>query len=294
MIEEIVEAFLPFRQSLMDYAPIVPEKAVIDNSNHNHQTSSIDDSDRDTTFSPSPTSRHQTRSSSRVTRATKPRTNGSARPDEPSLPAGHIQCPICQAHIHQDKADHHVNRCLEGKSSPHPQANHGDGQDKSHYFDEPPPPSRSATPTNKAGTGPSMTRLPKMSYAAMTDAKLRKTMIDMGINSSGSRAQLQRRCTEFIAMWNSNLDSKRPKSKKELWNDLKAWDRVQAKPIVKITDEEIDSAHQSGKFDSNFQDLIAQAKESMRKRKAVQTEEAGEGKRDENQHVDKKQQTENV
>lgn len=113
-----------------------------------------------------------------------------------------------------------------------------------------------------------------MSYAAMNDAKLRKTMADLGISTLGSRTQLQRRCTEFITMWNSNLDSKVPRSKRELLSDMRAWDRVQAKPVIKVTNEEIDSAHETGQYDSEFGDLIAKARESLKKRKAAEAKES--------------------
>lgn len=276
MIEEIVEAYLPFRMSLMEYAP-AKNTSSSEPLDHKESISmdEVDDSDQNQASSSPLVTPHPIRST-RITRATSSQASSVSvtKDRDLKLPAGHIACPVCQAPVHQDKADHHVNRCLEGRSSPptlpNRQSTSSPGT-QSRYFSEKPldlPTTSKPKQSTRQQQAISLKRLPKMSYAAMSDAKLRKAMSDMGISSAGNRAQLQRRCTEFIAMWNANLDSKTPKSKRELVSEMKAWDRVQAKPVIKATSEEIESAHQNGKFDDNFSDLIAQARESMRKRKA--------------------------
>lgn len=304
MIEEIVEAFRSFRTSLMRFAAdreLVSQKGSTTPEAQVNENSIVECSDDDAIVPSHPVA--NTSRTSRVTRASTLRSS-QEHANPVGLQRGHIACPVCQRIIHQDKAETHVNRCLEGKATPPSSPVLPEGTSdgvQSHYFEDS---SRCRTPmmnrinatkTNGAqgsSTTSIMKRLPKMSYAAMSDAKLRKTMAEMGISTIGSRAQLQRRCTEFIAMWNSNLDSKNPKSKKDLLNDMKAWDRVQARPVTKITNEEIDNAHENGRYDDNFGDLILKARESLKKRKATEIEDASKGNGDVNEaerHHEKRQ-----
>lgn len=295
MIEEIVEAFLPFRESLMKYAPAPDDHSSASTEPGSEGIACVGTDQRtvldvckDEVASPSPVSQR-----ARVTRASRNRERASTQLHSPSPqteqdpPRGHISCPICQRHVHQDKADSHVNRCIEGKASPPPSPKTFQGAvrgSNSPYFSDPIAEgpsrdnrdssikSRSAQPT---GHGQEMKRLAKISYNVMNDAKLRKTMADLGISTTGNRTQLQRRCTEFIAMWNSNLDSSHPKTRKDLLHDMKAWDRIQARPINKITNDEIDYANQKGLYDDDFADLVSKARDSLKKRKAIDASEAG-------------------
>lgn len=267
MIEEIVEAFLPFRDSLMKYAPATDATDV-------PETAQDDDFAEQPNLEEPDLSARTTRSS-RVTRAVANRLNttttSESRSREPTTDL--VACPICARKIQREKADAHANRCIEGKASPPPSPSKngkGDLGGQSRYFVEESPgaesPNQTSTPS-KVQQPPTMHRMAKLTYSALTDVKLRQKMAELGISTAGPRQQLQRRCTEYIAIWNSNLDSKQPKSKRELLQDLRAWDRAQAKPVTKFSNDEIDEQTKDGKFDDNFNDLIQQAKESMKKKR---------------------------
>lgn len=76
-------------------------------------------------------------------------------------------------------------------------------------------------------------------------------------------------------IWNANCDSKRPKTKRELLQELDTWERTQgghastmslsANLGAQIRDKDFDGAGWSAKHNSSFNDLISQARKSQKK-----------------------------
>lgn len=289
MMEEVVEAYINFRANLVQFVETErsnPPRSGRKRSRKDSTASTSDIEDSEVGGIPEERSPKRTSArSARVTRSSAIRSQASQEEQILSdLLPGHVHCPVCQRAIHQDKIESHVNRCLEGKATPPPKSpaqatTPTTAGTKSIYFEgtKLQPGSSRTSIHARSATPPSLTRLAKVSYAAVSEPKLRKILADFGINTNGSRNQLERRCTEYITMWNSNLDSKAPRSKRELLADMRAWDKVQAKPVVKLSNEEIDNANEKGRYDSDFGDLIAKARESMKKRKAAEVEQSRPG-----------------
>ena len=70
-------------------------------------------------------------------------------------------------------------------------------------------------------------RLPKLTYSLLKDNALKKKFGELGIPSWGSRSLMIRRHTEWVNLWNANCDSSRPRSKRELLQELDIWERSQ-------------------------------------------------------------------
>lgn len=111
-------------------------------------------------------------------------------------------------------------------------------------------------------------RLPHLNYSILKEGVLRKKLRDMGIPDWGPKPLLQKRHTEWMNLWNSNCDSKVPKSKRELLRELDIWERTQggqapastagaANPIMR---KDFDVAAWSANHDDDFKRLIANAR----------------------------------
>lgn len=128
--------------------------------------------------------------------------------------------------------------------------------------------SRSGTPVKN------LERLPKLNYSLFKENALRKKLNELGIRSSGPKSIMERRHTEWVNLWNANCDSSRPRSKKELLQDLDNWERTQgtlapssAGPGSSLMRKDFDGAAWATSHNSDFQQLIADA----RRKKAVPT-----------------------
>lgn len=119
-------------------------------------------------------------------------------------------------------------------------------------------------------------RLPGLNYAMLKDQALRKKLMDLGINSYGSRQHMERRHKEWVTLWNANCDSAHPKTRDQLLQDLDVWERTvgtgtrslsmygqQQAPLVK--DKNFDGSAWATKHDDSFKDLIANARRSKQK-----------------------------
>lgn len=126
-----------------------------------------------------------------------------------------------------------------------------------------------------AASSASFERLPSTNYSILNDTKLRKKVSDLGIPSWGSRLLLEKRHREWVMIWNANCDSSRPKTKRELLQDLDTWERTQggqassttlsAHRTAQIKDKDFDGASWSAKHSDSFSDLIARARNSQKK-----------------------------
>lgn len=118
-------------------------------------------------------------------------------------------------------------------------------------------------------------RLPSTNYSILNETKLRKKLSDLGIPNWGPRLLMEKRHREWVMIWNANCDSALPKTKRQLLQDLDTWERTQggqastislaANLGAQIKDKEFDTAGWSAKHNSEFQDLIAQARKSVKR-----------------------------
>lgn len=118
-----------------------------------------------------------------------------------------------------------------------------------------------------------MKRLPQLNYSLLKDTALRKKLSELGIPNGGPKDLLIRRHTEWVNLVNANCDSSKPKTKRELIQELEAWDRTQGRQIVSncngagsassVMNKNFDGAAWASNHGNNFQVLIAQARRKV-------------------------------
>ena len=113
-----------------------------------------------------------------------------------------------------------------------------------------------------------MERLPQLSYGLLKDQALRKKLLDLGIPSHGPKLLLIKRHTEWVNLVNANCDSSRPRTKRELLNELDVWERSQGRNIlnglggneISVMRKDFDGAAWATHHENDFQKLIAKAR----------------------------------
>lgn len=121
------------------------------------------------------------------------------------------------------------------------------------------------------------TPLPTLNYSLLNDTNLRKKLKDLGISNTGNRPALERRHREWLALWNSNCDASKPRSKAELLRELDTWEKIQAGPGTSkkytlggggstIKTDDFDSAAWSSKHGSAYRSLIEEAGRNRRQK----------------------------
>lgn len=100
---------------------------------------------------------------------------------------------------------------------------------------------------------------------------MKKKLVDLGIPASGPRALLIRRHSEWVNLVNANCDAARPRTKRELLQDLDAWERSQGglanngngsfDGVSTVMKKDFDGAAWSSNHGPDFQRLIAQARQ---------------------------------
>lgn len=127
-----------------------------------------------------------------------------------------------------------------------------------------------------------MDRLPQISYGLMKDQALRKKLAELGILNTGPRLLLTKRHTEWVNIVNSNCDSSRPRSKRELLSELDTWERSQGRNILNglggvetnsVMRKDFDGAAWAVSHGNEFQQLIARARERPRAKSEERLEE---------------------
>ncbi|KAL2819226.1 putative Postreplication repair E3 ubiquitin-protein ligase rad18 [Aspergillus granulosus] len=169
---------------------------------------------------------------------------------------GLVPCPICQRRMKNEAVFRHLDTCTGDQGSP--------AGSKQAAFG-----SLSTVPRRPfQGTTQKLPeRLPVINYSLLKETVLRKKLKDLGIPSWGPRALLQRRHTEWMNLWNANCDSRTPKNKSELLRELEVWERTQGGNSSTPTDtastvmrKDFDSAGWSANYDTDFKQLIANAR----------------------------------
>ncbi|ANB13474.1 E3 ubiquitin-protein ligase RAD18 [Sugiyamaella lignohabitans] len=113
-------------------------------------------------------------------------------------------------------------------------------------------------------------KLPTLHYSSLNDSKLRDVLSRLGLSKKGSRSELERRHVNFLNLWNANCDSKSPVSRPDILRQLDAMERTQGdQSNVKIQTKgkNFDSQAWSQSNSSQFNDLILQARNNMKKRR---------------------------
>ncbi|BFZ56715.1 E3 ubiquitin-protein ligase rad18 [Savitreella phatthalungensis] len=148
-------------------------------------------------------------------------------------------CPFCGKSFAEEEINEHANKCLD---------------------QAPVRPEETSVGSKRS----SMQRLPKLSYSALTEGKLRAALKELGLPTTGSKAQLQKRHLEMVHLWNSNLDAKQPRSRRALLQDMATWERTVGRIThqSKLSEEDVSRLRDGGDFD----DLIAKARASVRKK----------------------------
>jgi E3 ubiquitin-protein ligase RAD18 len=95
-------------------------------------------------------------------------------------------------------------------------------------------------------------------------------MVDLGIPSGGPKALLIRRHTEWVNLVNANYDSSRPRTKRELLQELSVWDRSQGRLLPNglghnaneslLMKKDFDCAAWGTAHSEDFQRLIQEAR----------------------------------
>ena len=100
---------------------------------------------------------------------------------------------------------------------------------------------------------------------------MKKKLVDLGIPASGTRALLIRRHSEWVNLVNANCDAARPRTKRELLQDLDVWERSQgglanngngsSDGVSMVMKKDFDGAAWASNHGPDFQRLIAQARQ---------------------------------
>lgn len=208
-------------------------------------------------------------------------------------------CPVCQVRMKRESIPYHIQSCLDAQAER--EANGGLPRVPKQYA---PPISqrntRSSSNLSKAllplgnkvnpithnttfnNTGsattaqtplPQQNRLPKPNYDVMKEKTLRDKLVELRIPYHGPKAAMRARHTEWVNMYNANLDSLRPKSHLQLVNDLKAWEKSRA-TTVSGGDSSSSGTKTPGWSDKwsrdhkeSYEELVKVAREGVKRRK---------------------------
>lgn len=138
---------------------------------------------------------------------TEPSTTQPERQQTPD--DGLVACPICQTRMKEEAVFGHIG--TPACTSP-----------SQKQRQQPPKPTIMPKPQNSVILPD---RLTELNYSLLNEKALRKKLSELGIPSTGSKALLSRRHTEYVNLWNANVDAGAPRSKRELLAELAKWDR---------------------------------------------------------------------
>lgn len=211
--------------------------------------------------------------------------NGGTQPERAQTPDdGLVACPICQTRMKEETVFNHIG--TSACTSP------------SQKQKQPP---RSTTTTNQtpqpsATPKPTPDRLAELNYSLLNDKALRKKLAELGIPSTGSKALLSRRHTEWVNLWNANVDAGAPRTKRELLDELRKWDRSigrepdQFGTSNQVMKKDFDAKAWSSGNKDDFTRLIEQARQGRNKQKASTQPEDGEATKESEKQPEEKDQ----
>ncbi|KDQ12277.1 hypothetical protein BOTBODRAFT_34557 [Botryobasidium botryosum FD-172 SS1] len=269
-LEEVVLAFLRARPEILTAVkpPELKRKrarsdssAVAGPSVH-RQDEDVEEASDDEVVEYSPSEGERQRSIS--PRKSKESTPGSA------APTSFVSCPICIEYMPMIELNEHLDRnCAaprkkfkadEGKLAWQSLLN-GKGKAK-----EKP---RLKNGTKKRSPSPPPTRMVKHNYHIMSEKDIRALLTDASLSTDGSKKAMVARHSHFVTLFNANLDTMRPKSRKELIKELEAWeagkemdDRQKKKRKEKVEDTKQYEAANQDQFKSMINSIKSRPKPS--------------------------------
>ena len=191
---------------------------------------------------------------------------------------GLIACPICSKRMKEEEVFPHLDVHNEPQTAP-PSTNL---------------PSRHLTSSSKPRPTPKPPeRLPQLSYGLLKDQALRKKLSELGIPSAGPRGLMIKRHTEWVNLVNANADSSRPKSRRELLDELHRWERSEGRQINDalsgvdsntVMRKDFDGKGWAATHGDSYQQLIASAK--MKAKQAKREDSSAEDEKKKSDAVD--------
>ncbi|WPH04485.1 Hypothetical protein R9X50_00737600 [Acrodontium crateriforme] len=175
---------------------------------------------------------------------------------EPVLDDGLVECPLgCGKRMAIEAVEPHLDRCEDEKkqtSQPKPRPINGFGTaPKTSTYEAPRP----------------QDRLSELNYAMIKETALRKKFTDLGIPNWGSKQLMVKRHTEWVNLWNANCDSNRPRTTRQLLQDLDTWERTQGGKATAaqgqnsgVMRKDFDGVGWQNKHQDEFSRLIAEAR----------------------------------
>jgi E3 ubiquitin-protein ligase RAD18 len=186
---------------------------------------------------------------------------------------GLVACPGCGKRMKEEVVFTHLDHCpssggnkvLDGTAT-------ANGTHAVHQ--KSPQRSMAYIPPDSASSGKARERLPTLAYSMLNDIALRKKLQALGISSQGPKLLLQKRHTEWVNLWNANCDSREPKPKRKLLEELDIWERTQGRQILQSMNSTVGGGQGTGvmakDFDgeswmrgnkSDFDELVRRARE---------------------------------
>ena len=227
----------------------------------------------------------QTRSKSRRVAASQPATLAPIEiqdtdPEDdddfhPEPDDGLVECLLgCGKRMKPEQMDSHLDRCEDEKKAATTRA-------KSHtpvanpFGSRPSPRQRNARPEE---------RLAELNYSLLKEIGMRKKLEELGIPAWGNKQLMVRRHVEWVNLWNANCDSRQPRTKRELLNELDTWERTQGGRApggqtsfaANVMKKDFDGAGWASKNKGEFSRLIADAKRKKGVQPSVDSPAKGE------------------
>ncbi|EJD06122.1 uncharacterized protein FOMMEDRAFT_166391 [Fomitiporia mediterranea MF3/22] len=119
--------------------------------------------------------------------------------------------------------------------------------------------------SSRENEGGTIERLPKPSYSVLKDKKVREMLAEQELSTAGSREQLIARHTQFVLLFNANLDRAEHlrKSTAELRRELKKWEDSQEVKKTSIDDAQTYIKTRNAEFKKHIEAARASLRNKM-------------------------------
>ncbi|KAM3067205.1 E3 ubiquitin-protein ligase rad18 [Clarireedia jacksonii] len=183
---------------------------------------------------------------------------------------GLSECPVCQRRMTAKEVETHIGRCL---------VEHENSTKSTSSLSK--PGLMSPKPVKRPE------RLPHINFNLIKEQQLKKKLSEQGLSTTGGRAMMIKRLTEYTTIWNANCDAKNPRSSAQLKKDLDAWERTlgsrapqPSSLAAQIKDKDFDGAAWGTQHKTDFSDLIARARQNVKSKQQKTLADGGEGSND--------------
>ena len=165
------------------------------------------------------------------TEATHPATKPQPAQQEPN--DGLVACPGCGKRMKEEVVFSHLDRCVSSSGGGIQVPSTTTPVNNLHKpSPQQPPTSIAYSRLDSLPSRKDRERLPTLAYSMLNDTALRKKLHALGISTQGPKLILQKRHAEWVNLWNANCDSRDPKSKKRLLEELTVWEKTQGRQIL--------------------------------------------------------------